>query len=914
MTSAGPVLGARPVAPGDRIGRYLVIEPLGEGGMGVVVAAFDPSLDRKVAIKVLRPAAWTDGETANTTGRDRLLREARAMAKIVHPNVITVHEVGTFGDEVFVAMEFAGGGTLRSWMKQKGTRPWREVVAKFVEAGQGLAAAHQAELVHRDFKPENVLLTRDGLAKVGDFGLVGAGAAEVGNSDPFGKTLPAGALAVRIDQALTRTGELFGTPAYMAPEQMRGERAGPAADQFAFCVSLWEALYGERPIAGSSAVELCGNLLAGKVLDPQSHGDVPRWIHSVLRRGLRTKPEERWPSMAALLEALQADPSRALRARLTAVGIAVGVAVVAAALIWGFHWRSEQHAGLCRGAREEMNGAWNEARYGAMLQDFQATKKGYGRDTAERVRQRLDRYADAWVAARTQACEATRVRGEQSETLLDLRMHCYDRRLAGVRSLVDVLASTQDGAVVDSAVDAVTKLDSLSGCEDTNALLADVPLPANPAQRAKVDAVRPLLDRAKALEDTGEFKTGLDAAIRAADAADASGYAPAQGEAWYRRGNLERLTESLGAAEADLGRAVQLAAAAQDDLTAARAWIELMKVVGEMESRPVEGRVLESAAKAAVARAGKPADVSIRLLMNTASLRWAEGKFEEARGFDAEAAAQAERTLGEGHPVLAGALMNLGGDDLALGRKEECLENVTRAATLYESTLGPMHPYTIRSLSNTASILLSLGRYRESLQAARRVLERFAKAGITLSWDVATTQTTLGQALLALGNVAEAEEMATRAVETTEQQGGAEHPRIVRPLLGLARVELARGDKDAADRAATRAEALCEKVLGPRHLDTALALGRVGIVALERGDAARAKQAGERALAIYEGQSADPVDVAEARWVVARALAKQEKDKPRSKALAEQAAEAFRRAGPARAAELEAALRLLRTL
>ena len=256
MTLAGPSASGpeRPATRHDipaRIGRYLVIGPLGEGGMGLVFAAYDPQLDRKVAIKLVRPA-YT--ESSGGEAQARLVREAQALARLRHPNIVTVYEVGAFRDEVYVAMEFVDGVTLRTWQFEH-ARSWREIVRVYQAAGRGLAAAHRGGLVHRDFKPDNVLVTREGEPRVLDFGLA--------FSDTIKPAL--GHHAAPLDAHLTMTGALVGTPAYMSPEQFNGHGVDARTDVFAFCVALYEALYGVRPYAGTTVAEICVALLDGRV-------------------------------------------------------------------------------------------------------------------------------------------------------------------------------------------------------------------------------------------------------------------------------------------------------------------------------------------------------------------------------------------------------------------------------------------------------------------------------------------------------------------------------------------------------------------------------------------------------------------------------------------------------------------------
>jgi len=320
---------------GTKIGRFVVVGELGKGGMGVVYAAHDRELDRQVALKVLRAAAATDEE------RTRMLREGQAMARVTHPNVITVYEVGAEGSIVFLAQELLDAGTLGGWLE--GRRSQAEIIAKFVAAGRGLAAAHAAGLVHRDFKPDNVLLGTDGRVRVADFGLARALATDEG---------PAAATRANMARAqldlsrspmspLTRTGAVMGTPMFMAPEQHLGERADERSDQFSFCVALYHALYGDWPFAGKTAVALADAVIEGRLQRPPRGHHVPARLRQLLVRGLATTPADRYPSMEALLAELTRPPSRTLRRVALGVG---ALALVGGAIVGGYTLRKDDAA------------------------------------------------------------------------------------------------------------------------------------------------------------------------------------------------------------------------------------------------------------------------------------------------------------------------------------------------------------------------------------------------------------------------------------------------------------------------------------------------------------------------------------------------------------------------------------------
>ena len=322
-----------PVEAGTHVGRYVVRRSVGAGAMGRVYAAYDPTLDRQVALKILRGSANSPHLEA------RLLREAKVMARLAHrPEVVPVYDAGKHGAQLFIAMEFVEGGTLRAWLAAR-PRAWREIVAVFRDAGRGLAHAHAAGLVHRDFKPDNVLVSRDGRARVTDFGLARL-TRDVSVSSPSSSRLVERE-GLTVEASLTRTGALVGTPAYMAPEQLDGADADARSDIFSFCVAFYEALHGERPFQGSTVADLRRSASAGRIAPPVAHRSVPRSLSRVLKVGLRPAPDDRYDSMTALLDAIdRATRQPALRQ----VGLAGSLLAAAGAVLAVPFFRSARGA------------------------------------------------------------------------------------------------------------------------------------------------------------------------------------------------------------------------------------------------------------------------------------------------------------------------------------------------------------------------------------------------------------------------------------------------------------------------------------------------------------------------------------------------------------------------------------------
>jgi predicted Ser/Thr protein kinase len=395
---------ATPTVPSDpagepqrEIGRYRIERLLGTGGMGVVYCAFDPELERRVALKVL-----PGSRRSQAAVRERLLHEARAMARLNHPNVIKVFEVGTAGDHDYVAMELVEGANLAEWLRAEQHTP-REIVNAFLDAGRGLAAAHAVGLIHRDFKPHNVLRSSDGAIAVTDFGL----ARDVGEATPA----PADRNTPSPLGGLTETGSILGTPAYMAPEQWQGDPVGPAADQFAFCVALWEALSGARPFRGEVHEMRAAVLRGPAALDATA---IPRPLRDVLRRGLEPDPARRWPDITALLRRLSRFTTRSGLVFALAGASATALAAIA---ILALRPASDH----CSAPRLDPDAVWSAPAISALVATHQL-----------RGLHRIGEDVTTWKLARAGACKAEPAKREPELACLDSVM----ARIAGVLDVV----------------------------------------------------------------------------------------------------------------------------------------------------------------------------------------------------------------------------------------------------------------------------------------------------------------------------------------------------------------------------------------------------------------------------------------------------------------------------------------------
>jgi eukaryotic-like serine/threonine-protein kinase len=815
--------------PGETIGRYVILRKLGRGGMGVVVLAYDPVLDRMLALKLLR----VDRESPEVSAR--LAREAQSLARIAHPNVVRVFDAGISAGRLFLAMEYVEGETLRGWLAAS-PRSTKEILRVFIEVARGLQVTHEAGFVHRDIKPDNILVGTDEVARVADFGLVGWD--RVSHPAPAPDDGSAGS-----GPALTQAHGRLGTPGYMAPEQLDGGDVGPAADQFALCASLWEALYGALPAADTDALDHT---------EPRPERQVPTWIRDVVRRGLRPSPEQRWPSIAALSDALGRDPVAARRRlmwRVVIGAILLGLAGLAAHGMWR---RPLVQDTRCQVMDERLAGVWDAGRAEAVRARFVASKRPHAADTFARVERLLSEYARDWVSARVETCEATHVRGEQSESLLDLRMACLDRRLGELGALVVAFSTGDDPDVVDSAVQAVTRLSPVRACADTDALRAIEPMPDDPAARAEVEKLLAVLDGAGALERTGQYHEGLTIATSAAEQAERIGYAPALAAALARRGSLEEKSGDARAAAATFERALLIAADARDDALAARLWVDLLNVLARALARPEDAVRLRPGAEAAVRRAGSTPELEADLWTSLGIAHYSLGNYDEGRRYQSEALALLEDSFGPEHPSVARSLTSLGIMAFAQGAHAEAQQHHERALAIFEHAFGPEHPHVAASLTNLGLVSYAQGAYADASHQHGRALELWERSLGSGHPHVAAGLTNLGLALLAQGKHADARRAHRRALAVREQIFGSEHPEVAGSLSNLGSVFQAQGDHEAARVHHERALALREQALGPEHPDVAISLNNLGDALLEQGSYADAHASYERALAIWE--------------------------------------------------------------
>ncbi len=748
---------------GSRLGRYEILDLLGSGGMGLVYLAFDAHLDRQIALKVLH--------TSTEHAQRRILREARAMARVSHPHVVQVHEVGEYDGGSYVAMELVAGATLDQWAEG---RPWVERLEACCQAGEGLAAAHAAGLVHRDFKPANVLCGRDGQVKVTDFGLA---ATERIRREELMPTSVIGPRAATLDV----TGAAGGTPAYMAPEQQRGDEADARADQFSFCVATWQVLFGERPTLPHPTPSTAS--------DHGGHGTRPR-ATAGLRRGLSADPDDRWPSMADLLAELRYEPRRRRRDWAIGLASALGVGLLGAgASVWSSDSPPCRNAGVAA-----MDEQWSDRQRQQVRDALLAGGSQYDR-TAALVQRRLDDFTQAWTDMSRSACEAALVERTQSTELLDLRTACLGRAAESVEATIEVLRSA-DADTRSNAHILVGNLPRLERCADVSELRAQTPPPDDPEVAREVAAIRNELETARLQRMSGQSDAAAAALDTVAARVEATDYGPLLAEF-----GLERAW-ALDA-DSDLSGARAVA-----ETALLRAWrSEQWDLAGDLSQ--MLGMVVT-----------KQAYPQAALLHARAALGLAERPRSDPR------------RRGAAHMAMGTATLLAGDLEDAERHHRRALEIITDAA-------GPTSPEAGTAHNDVAVTLHYLGRHTEAEAEHLRAIEVLTAVFGDAHPEVAKSQDNLGQLYVDMGQYARAEALHRTAVQTCTAALGASHPATGRVTLGLANSLMRHDDTEAAAKLYREALDVLSATIGAHHPDTAAVRGSWGIALIDLGDTDR---------------------------------------------------------------------------
>ena len=812
-----------------------VLREAATGGMGLVFEGVELATGRRVAVKLL-----LEGHAANMA---RFAVEAEILERLDTDTIVAYVAHGvTRGGEPYLIMEWLEGETLAALLARRAlTLDDALIIARRIAAA--LACAHAHGIVHRDVKPSNVFLLGGavGAAKLIDFGI----------ARHFD----------RDDRKLTTTGQLVGTPGYMAPEQALGRRdLDGRVDLFALGCLLYEMIHRQPPFPGVEVVEVLARVL---MQDPQPPATpdtgVPPRVASLVTALLVKEPQDR-VATAALVEAelaeiagaiargdqaaLRREPyrrvTRTRRPRRSLAVLGAVVAVSSGAAIWKLRDGGEGAAPmLCEGGDTAFASAWNAERRQTLRAAL--VKAGTPAAPLEGV---LDGYRDSWVAQHAEACRATRVHGEQTEAMLDLRMVCLERRRQAVVALLEVV-STAPPQTAARASNAAKGLPPVADCANVATLKLVEPPPADPAVRAQLDALAARLAAARVRYQTGAYEGALGEARTIAVAARQLGYRPFEADAGLLQGQLEHRLNQLDAAIVTLQAAVWAAEAGRNDEAAARGWVLLVFLVGYERRDFAKAQELAQRTSAAIARLGGNADIEASLEQSLGAIAATEGKLYESIVHFRKAIPLLEKQFGPAHPNVAGARENLATALLQQGDARGAVELMMQVLAIRERTLAAGHHLIGRALQNLGSARDQLDEHAAAEADLRRALA-ISKASLAPEHpEIVELHTMLARVLSNAGKSAEAVAIGRTGLTLAEAAYGADSAQLAMHLLSAADVLGDAGKLAEADALLARAES--------RFADPKLdARGDLARTWLARGDLQLRRHRWREAIAYYE--------------------------------------------------------------
>jgi eukaryotic-like serine/threonine-protein kinase len=706
-----------------RISRYLLLDRVSRGAQGTVYSAYDPRLDRRVAIKIAAPR---DGS------HEARLREARALARVRHGNVLAIYDAGIVPDsgELFVVTDLIEGCTLRQWTSRPHT--WSDLLRVYLAAGRGLAAVHDAGLVHRDFKADNVLVDGDDRVLVADFGLARMlGRPSIERSLETAQPMSASSSAI------------VGTPAYMPPEQHLGGKIDTRSDQFAFCAALYEALHRRRPFAGDTLAELLEHKLRGAIAPGQPLRGVPAGLIAALRRGLSSAPEDRFDDMRKLLDRLHRVAGT--RRRRLAVALALCTIAGTAAIVHGVRTVESR---ACTDALKSTAPTWDASAHERVAAAFESTELPYATQSWQAAASRLDAYLEQWRAQWSETCDDTGAARPSPSR------RCLDRAADAFTSAVGLLEQA-DAAMIERAHDVVSALPSLEHCTD-----ATVP------PSAEGDALRTELHRVELMRTAGRYADAAsladDVLLRASELDDPA----VRIAALLASAKVLRTLEDVEGAQLRLFETIALGERTRvEDDAVTEAWLELVSLLLKDDRELPRAIGLAAVVRARIDAAGGPRDLDAYLTLYEGRVAEKEGRSEDAlailrravelyrqafgpddvkvtvaeetvarvlgrHGQRAEAAellqhaiAQRVEVLGEGHPLVANGLANL-----AAQREDprDAAGDLERALAIYDRSL-PSDTRRSFVLCNLGEMQRRLGRYAAAIESLRECSNALAQ-------------------------------------------------------------------------------------------------------------------------------------------------------------------------------------------
>jgi tetratricopeptide (TPR) repeat protein/predicted Ser/Thr protein kinase len=841
-------------------GRYRIRECVGAGSGGTVYAAIDRELDRVVALKVLRGHAVEGASTSH-----RIAREARVMAKVAHPNVVAVHDVGQADEHVFIATEFVKGTTLDGWRHAQ-KRSWREVVEVYVAAGRGLAAIHDCGLVHRDFKPHNVLIGDDGRVRVTDFGLArlqpdpAMTTGEVSLGDVADPELSPGMLAETL-ASHTRTGAVVGTPAYMSPEQWRGRPADARSDQFGFCVALFEALFDTRPFSGRTSAELAAAVIEGKLREPSGHR-VPRWVVRPLLRGLASDPADRFASMHALLGELVEAPRRRRR-RAVAAALAAGFVAVGS----GAYAVARATGSTCT-EPARVAALWSEA-----AQSTARDQLGIEYDATASA---VDAWLASWRTTHAGACATI----EAEPTAARATLECLDRALSEMSASVDVMLESRSDATALAGVIQESALPVR--CADADHWMSIQPEYTTPMGRALAAELAGEIDRVDALRYAGRHDEAMAIAIAILVRAELDGDHAVRADALLAIGQLHAAHKQTELAMGALRDALWAAQASGHVVASVDAWTEMAAVLGGQLERYDAALDAASLARAGLVRVKDP-HRELTLSSDEAMVHSVAGKYERALPAQQQVLAQALELYGPTHRQVARVRINVATVLYHLGRLPEAIDQAEEALSVQRELYSGPNTATADMMSTLGGMYAQQGqtdKARATLTEGLAILEQTGNVSQPMRVGLLSN---LAAVNMAAGPPAEAVRSYEEVLAIQRELYDKPHADVALALHNLAGACDKAGDIPRA--IALYRESLAMRLVtsGPDHPSTATTQHSLGTLLLAHGSLEKSIALLERALVVREAASVDPWRRATTNFMLAKA---REKENRRDEALA----------------------------
>ncbi|MBL4688166.1 MAG: serine/threonine protein kinase [Nannocystaceae bacterium] len=802
------------------LGRYQIETLLGEGGMGSVYRAHDPKLDRTVALKVIRHARH------DLLTEARFRREAKTMAALTHDNVVRVFDVDQEDRQLFIAMEYVEGGDLKHWLGRT-RRPWDEVLRVFVKAGRGLQAAHDAGLVHRDFKPANVLMGEDGRVLVTDFGL----ARVFDPTDTSSESSEGLSGRHVLSDDLTAPGTAMGTFRYMAPEALRGGPANPLTDQYAWCIAVYEGLTGQRR---EGPVDLAA--LA-----------VPSWVTDALRRGLEADADDRWPNMAALLKALH-PPRRWTWMR---VAFGVGAAATVAAVVMSPKQESAHHA--CQR---------KTSRLSAALADSRTSMAAMVTPTVPQLENRLGEYAANWADERMTLCTAF---ASDDAADADVRLRCLETRATEFETLLGALGSSPYKAA--TAIDAIGALSPVANCRDVNRLRGRFRDPGNPQDDARVAEIRSQLSDVRVLRLTRQLDDALSLAQTALARADDLGFAPLQAEANNTLADVMEIHGDPGGA-ADVYRTAYFTAEGAD--YPAAAFSAACDLAGLSTGDPTGTKTANEWSRHARAMLermpGRDPGDDADLARTNAVIAHEAGELTRVAALLEQVIDYRERTLGESSAQLVDPLFAQVQNDLARSNYSDAKKRLDRIHAIVATQLGDAHPLMAEWYRMTAHISMSEGDLEGAKEAADRSLEIAEAAHGPEHYLVSQQLRVAAHIAHRTGDSRRALALLGRALAIHRARQGGDNAMIADTLSTRGLILLGLGENDAAN--ADQREALEISEYAETSASTKILLYvNAAQVFMQTGSGGEAREVAEKAVALAVASSDDPQLQVSAYWI-----------------------------------------------